>query len=77
VLVFSSEEDGAVGTKKAGLQPAAPRVFEAVFGASPAARGKQAAADLAAWHQVYAGLFAEEIALVEEIALDRSRFSRS
>jgi predicted DNA-binding antitoxin AbrB/MazE fold protein len=37
----------------------------------------QAAADLAAWHQVYAGLSNEDIATVEEIALDRSRFSRS
>jgi predicted DNA-binding antitoxin AbrB/MazE fold protein len=37
----------------------------------------QAAADLAAWHQVYAGLSSEDITTVEAIALDRSRFSRS
>jgi hypothetical protein len=37
----------------------------------------QAAPDLAAWRQVYAGLSDEDIATVEAIVLDRSRFSRS
>jgi predicted DNA-binding antitoxin AbrB/MazE fold protein len=37
----------------------------------------RAAADLATWHEVYAGLSDEDIAAVEEIALDRSRFSLS
>lgn len=37
---------------------------------------KRAADDLAAWHRVYAGLSDEDIAEVEEIALDRSRFLR-
>jgi predicted DNA-binding antitoxin AbrB/MazE fold protein len=36
----------------------------------------QAADDLAAWHRVYAGLSDEDIAEVEEIALDRSGFFR-
>lgn len=31
--------------------------------------------DLAAWHRVYAGLTDDDLAAVEEIALDRSRFS--
>ncbi|HLX10243.1 MAG TPA: antitoxin family protein [Thermoanaerobaculia bacterium] len=35
-----------------------------------------AADDLAAWHRVYAGLADDDLAAVEEIALDRSRFSR-
>jgi hypothetical protein len=35
-----------------------------------------AAADLAAWQRVYAGLSDEDIAEVEKIALDRSRFLR-
>lgn len=29
---------------------------------------------LQAWHEVYAGLSAEEIAVVEQIALDRTHF---
>lgn len=37
----------------------------------------QAAGELAAWHQVYEGLSEENLAAVEEIALDRSRFSSS
>lgn len=37
---------------------------------------KRADDDLAAWHRVYAGLSDEDIAEVEEIALDRSRFLR-
>jgi predicted DNA-binding antitoxin AbrB/MazE fold protein len=37
----------------------------------------QAAGELAAWHQVYEGLSEEDLATVEEIALDRSRFSNS
>lgn len=36
----------------------------------------RAAADLAAWQRVYAGLSDEDIAEVEKIALDRSRFLR-
>lgn len=36
----------------------------------------RAADDLEAWHRVYAGLSEEDIAEVEEIALDRSRFLR-
>jgi predicted DNA-binding antitoxin AbrB/MazE fold protein len=36
----------------------------------------RAADDLAAWYRVYAGLSDEDIAEVEEIALDRSRFLR-
>jgi len=35
---------------------------------------KRADDALAAWHRVYAGLSDEDIAEVEEIALDRSRF---
>jgi predicted DNA-binding antitoxin AbrB/MazE fold protein len=35
-----------------------------------------AAADLVAWHQVYAGLSDEDIAAAEKLALDRSHFSR-
>jgi predicted DNA-binding antitoxin AbrB/MazE fold protein len=31
---------------------------------------------LAAWHQVYEGCAADEIAQIEAIALDRSRFMR-
>jgi len=38
---------------------------------------KPAEDELAAWHQVYAGLSDEDIAEVETIALDRSRFLRS
>lgn len=39
--------------------------------------GETWAADaLEAWHRVYAGLSDEDIAEVEEIALDRSRFLR-
>ena len=39
--------------------------------------GESRAADaLEAWHRVYAGLSDEDIAEVEEIALDRSRFLR-
>ncbi len=34
------------------------------------------AGDLAAWHRVYAGLSDQDVATVEEIALDRSRFSQ-
>jgi predicted DNA-binding antitoxin AbrB/MazE fold protein len=32
--------------------------------------------ELAAWHEVYEGLSEEEIASVETMAFDRSRFSR-
>jgi hypothetical protein len=32
---------------------------------------------LAAWHQIYTGLSAEDQAAVEALALDRSRFSRN
>jgi predicted DNA-binding antitoxin AbrB/MazE fold protein len=38
---------------------------------------KHAEDKLAAWHRVYAGLSDEDIAEVEKIALDRSRFLRS
>ena len=38
---------------------------------------KDADDELAAWHRVYAGLSDEDIAEVEKIALDRSRFLRS
>jgi predicted DNA-binding antitoxin AbrB/MazE fold protein len=39
--------------------------------------GEQRAEDeLAAWHRIYAGLSDEDVAAVEEIALDRSLFSR-
>ena len=34
------------------------------------------ARDLAEWHRVYAGFSDEDIAAVEEIALDRSGFSQ-
>jgi hypothetical protein len=37
---------------------------------------EQASSALEAWHQVYEGLSADEIAEVEAMALDRSRFSR-
>ena len=37
---------------------------------------EQATSALEAWHQVYEGLSADEIAEVEAMALDRSRFSR-
>jgi len=37
---------------------------------------RRAADDLAAWQRVYAGLSDEDIAEVEKIALDRSRFLR-
>jgi predicted DNA-binding antitoxin AbrB/MazE fold protein len=37
---------------------------------------KRAADALAAWHRVYEGLSDEDIAEVEEVALDRSRFLR-
>jgi predicted DNA-binding antitoxin AbrB/MazE fold protein len=38
---------------------------------------KRADDELAAWHRVYAGLTDEDIAEVEKIAFDRSRFLRS
>jgi len=38
---------------------------------------KRAEDELAAWQRVYAGLSEEDVAAVEEIALDRSRSSRS
>lgn len=37
---------------------------------------EQASSVLEAWHQVYEGLSEDEIAEVETMALDRSRFSR-
>jgi predicted DNA-binding antitoxin AbrB/MazE fold protein len=37
---------------------------------------EQASSALEAWHKVYEGLSADEIAEVEAMALDRSRFSR-
>ena len=37
---------------------------------------RRAAAKLAAWQRVYAGLSDEDIAEVEKIALDRSQFLR-
>jgi predicted DNA-binding antitoxin AbrB/MazE fold protein len=37
---------------------------------------EQASSALEAWHQVYEGLSADEIAEVEAMALDRSRLSR-
>jgi len=38
---------------------------------------KRAEDELAAWQRVYAGLSEEDVAAIEEIALDRSRSSRS
>ena len=38
---------------------------------------EQAEAQLAEWHKVYEGLSAEDIAEVEDIALDRSNFCRN
>lgn len=38
--------------------------------------GRDAESELAAWHEVYDGLSDDEIAEVETIAMDRSRFSR-
>lgn len=37
---------------------------------------EQASSALEAWHQVYEGLSEDEVAEVEAVALDRSRFSR-
>jgi predicted DNA-binding antitoxin AbrB/MazE fold protein len=37
---------------------------------------EQASSALEAWHQVYEGLSEDEVAEVEAMALDRSRFSR-
>jgi predicted DNA-binding antitoxin AbrB/MazE fold protein len=38
--------------------------------------GGDPGSELAAWHEVYSGLSDDEIAEVETMALDRSRFSR-
>lgn len=37
----------------------------------------EASSELDAWHEVYEGLSEEDIAAVEAMALDRSRFSRN
>ncbi len=38
--------------------------------------GRDPSSELASWHEVYQGLSEDEVAEIEAMALDRSRFSR-
>ena len=58
------------------LGDAGPSRASACANHDPQASGESPDETLEAWHQVYKGCAEEEIAQVEAIALDRSRFMR-